>query len=153
VLAYVGILSVITQAGLIGVLTRRFRENWLIITGLWVMTMALFAWSFTSQLWLLLIVMLPLALSGGVLNTVIQSSISKSVGRDEVGGVLGISASLEALTRVIAPSVGGFLLGYIGRWAPGVFAGLLMLWAVSFAYRRIILPDNREALAATSELS
>jgi DHA1 family tetracycline resistance protein-like MFS transporter len=153
VLAYVGILSVITQAGLIGVLTRRFRENWLIITGLWVMTMALFAWSFTSQLWLLLIIMLPLALSGGVLNTVIQSSISKSVGRDEVGGVLGISASLEALTRVIAPSVGGFLLGYIGRWAPGVFAGLLMLWAVSFAYRRIILPDNREALPATSELS
>jgi DHA1 family tetracycline resistance protein-like MFS transporter len=152
VLAYVGILSVITQAGLIGALTRRFRENWLIITGLWVMTLALLAWAFTSQLWLLLIVMLPLALSGGVLNTVIQSSISKSADRDEVGGILGISASLEALTRVIAPSVGGFLLGYVGRWAPGIFAALLMAWAVSFAYRRIILPGRRETLVMNTNL-
>ena len=147
VLAYVGVLSVITQAGLIGPLTRRFSDNWLILTGLWVMTVALFAWGFASQLWLLLVIMLPLALSGGVLNTVIQSSISKSVGRDEVGGILGISASLEFFTRVIAPTVGGFLLAYVGKWAPGVFAALLMIWAVSFAYRRIIVPGRSERLA------
>ena len=147
VLAYVGVLSVITQAGLIGPLTRRFSDNWLILTGLWVMTLALFAWGFASQLWLLLVIMLPLALSGGVLNTVIQSSISKSVGRDEVGGILGISASLELFTRVIAPTVGGFLLAYVGKWAPGVFAALLMIWAVSFAYRRIIVPGRSERLA------
>ena len=147
VLAYVGVLSVITQAGLIGPLTRRFSDNWLILTGLWVMTLALFAWGFASQLWLLLVIMVPLALSGGVLNTVIQSSISKSVGRDEVGGILGISASLESFTRVIAPTVGGFLLAYVGKWAPGVFAALLMIWAVSFAYRRIILPGRSERLA------
>ncbi len=150
VLAYVGILSVITQAGLIGMLTRRFRENWLILNALWLMTFALLAWAFTSQLWMLLIVMLPLALSGGVLNTVLQSSISKSVGRDEVGGILGIASSLEALTRVIAPSVGGFLLGSLGRWAPGVFAALLMIWSISFAYRHIILPGRKENLAVSA---
>lgn len=150
VLAYVGILSVITQAGLIGALTRRFRENWLMINALWLMAFALLAWAFTAQLWMLLIVMLPLALSGGVLNTVLQSSISKSVGRDEVGGILGIASSLEAFTRVIAPSVGGFLLGSLGRWAPGVFAALLMIWSISFAYRRIILPGRNENLAASA---
>ena len=91
--------------------------------------------------------MLPLALSGGVLNTVLQSSISKSVEGDEVGGILGISASIEAFSRVVAPTVGGFLLGYFGWWAPGVFAALLMIWAVSFAYRRIILPGRSERLA------
>lgn len=146
VLAYVGLLSVITQAGLIGPLTRRFRETWLIITGLWVMGISLLAWAFTAQLWPLLIVILPLSLSGGVLNTVMQSSISKSVSRDEIGGILGISASLDALTRVIAPSLGGFLLGYFGRWSPGVFSALLMAWAVSFAYRHIIIPARRVRL-------
>lgn len=151
VLAYVGLLSVITQAGLIGPLTRRFRETWLIISGLWIMGISLLAWAFTSQLWLLLVVILPLSLSGGVLNTVIQSSISKSVSRDEIGGILGISTSLEALTRVIAPSVGGFLLGYFGQWAPGVFTALLMAWAVSFAYRRIIIPTRRTRLEAEAE--
>jgi DHA1 family tetracycline resistance protein-like MFS transporter len=153
VLAYVGILSVIVQGGLIGLLTRRFRENWLIITGLWLMAGALFAWAFTRNVWALLVVMLPLALSGGVLNTVIQSYISKSVSRDEVGGILGIAASLEAMTRVIAPTVGGFLLGSIGVWAPGVFSALLMVWAVTFAYRRIITPARKEQLAREAELT
>lgn len=139
VLAYVGVLSVIVQAGLIGLLTKKFRENWLIISGLWIMALSLLAWAFTSRLWILLIVLIPLALSGGVLNTVIQSSISKSVSREEVGGMLGIAASLEAITRVIAPSLGGFLLQVLGIWAPGVFSAIIMAWAVTFAYRRIIL--------------
>ncbi len=151
VLAYVGLLSVITQAGLIGMLTRRFRENWLIVTGLWAMTGALFAWAFTSQLWLLLIVMLPLALAGGVLNTVLQSAISKTVSRDEIGGILGISGSLEAITRVIAPTVGGYLLQQVGRWAPGVFSGLIMVWVITFVYRRVVLPSRREHLTAEQE--
>jgi MFS transporter, DHA1 family, tetracycline resistance protein len=108
-LAYVGLLSVIVQGGLIGPITRRYRENWLIIMGLWVMAGGLLAWAFTDQLWLLIVIMLPIAFSGGVLNTVIQSAISKSVVREEVGGMLGIAASLEAISRVIAPSVGGYL--------------------------------------------
>lgn len=102
--AYDSLLSVITRAGRTGFLTRRFRENWLIITGLWLMAFSLLAWSFTIHLWALRMVMLPLALSAGVLNTILQSSISKSVSREEVGGILGISSSLEAITRVVAPT-------------------------------------------------
>ncbi len=149
ILAYVGILSVITQVGLIGPLTRRFRENVLIITGVWLMSFALLAWSFTSSLIPLLLVMLPMALSGGVLNTVLQSAISKSVSREEVGGMLGISSSLEAFTRVIAPTVGGFLLEKLGVWSPGVFSALLMAWVVAFTYRRVIIPAHRVKMAAT----
>jgi MFS transporter, DHA1 family, tetracycline resistance protein len=149
-LAYVGVLSVIVQGGLIGPLTRRFRENWLIITGLWLMSAGLLAWAFTASLWLLVVVLLPVAFSGGVLNTVIQSAISKSVSREEVGGMLGLAASLEAISRVIAPTMGGFLLQNLGIWAPGVFSAILMAWAVTFAYRRIILPAKRERLAGAS---
>lgn len=148
VLAYVGLLSVIVQGGLIGLLTKRFRENWLIITALWLMGGGLLAWAFASTLPVLLVVLLPIALSGGVLNTVIQSAITKSVNREEVGGMLGISASLEAASRVAAPTIGGFLLGAIGAWAPGVFSALLIAWAVSFAYRHIIIPAVHSRQAA-----
>ena len=144
ILAYVGLISVIVQGALIGQLTKRFRENWLIITGLWVMALALLAWGFTIHLWALLIVILPLGLAGGVLNTVLQSAISKSVHRDEVGGILGIAGSLEAFTRVIAPSAGGVLLQSLGLWAPGVFSAAMLGWAVTFAYRHIILPSIQE---------
>ena len=144
ILAYVGVISVIVQGVLIGKLTKRFRENWLIITGLWVMALALLAWGFTRQLWVLLIVILPLGLAGGVLNTVLQSVISKSVHRDEIGGILGIAGSLEAFSRVIAPSIGGLLLQSLGIWAPGLFSAVVLVWAVTFAYRRIVLPSIRE---------
>ncbi len=148
VLAYVGLLSVIVQGGLMGPITRRFRENWLIITGLWLMSLALLAWAFTDTLAMLLIVMVPLALSGGVLNTVIQSAISKTVSREEVGGILGISTSVESFTRVLAPTLGGILLQKLGVWAPGVFAAFLMAWCLTFAYRKIIIPARRERLAS-----
>jgi len=67
-----------------------------------------------------------------------------------VGGILGIAASLEAVTRVIAPSLGGFLLQNLGVWAPGIFSAGLMLWSVTFAYRKIILPARRKRLAVSS---
>jgi DHA1 family tetracycline resistance protein-like MFS transporter len=117
------------------------------------MGISLLAWAFTARLWLLLIIILPLALSGGVLNTVMQSSISKAVSRDEIGGILGLTGSLDAFTRVIAPSIGGFLLGYLGRWAPGVFSAILMAWAVSFAYRRIVIPSRRVGLEDKVEVN
>ncbi|PWH16536.1 MAG: MFS transporter [Anaerolineae bacterium] len=150
ILAYVGILSVITQGGLIGLLTRRFRENALLISALWIMGGALLGWAFTRTLPTLLLLLLPLAVSGGILNTVIQSAISKSVSREEVGGILGLAASLEAMTRVIAPTVGGFLIQSVGVWAPGVFTALLMAWTVTFAYRRIVHPGRAERLQMES---
>jgi DHA1 family tetracycline resistance protein-like MFS transporter len=147
VLAYVGVLSVITQGGLIGPLTRRIKENSLMITGLWVMTGALFAWSFTRNLWQVLLLILPLAVAGGVLNTVIQSTITKAVSHQEVGGILGISASLESITRIIAPLAGGYLLQNLGLWAPGIFSAILMALALCLAYWRIILPGRRESVS------
>ena len=60
----------------------------------------------------------------------------------ETGRNLGLSASLESLTRVISPSAGGYFLGSFGTWAPGVVGGIIMLGTVFYAWRRIILnPD------------
>jgi len=139
VLAYVGLLSVLVQGVGIGIVTKRFRENAVIITALWLMVFGLAGWALTPNLPVLLVVMLPLSLGGGTLNTVLNSALTKAVTREEIGGTLGISTSLESVTRVIAPSVGGFLLGSVGAWAPGVVSAILVLWAVWFAYRRIIL--------------
>jgi MFS family permease len=102
-------------------------------------------WAITPSLALLLVVLAPLALSGGVLNTVVNSALSKSVDPLEVGGALGLSASLESLTRVVSPSLGGVLLEQVGAWAPGVFGALIMAWLVAFSWRQ--LPFARESAA------
>lgn len=156
VLAYVGILSVIVQGGGIALLTKRFGERELIVASLGVMSLSLFAWSLASTLPIMLVVITPMSLAGGVLNTVINSALSKSVYPEEVGGTLGLSASLESLTRVFAPSVGGVLLEAVGAWAPGLVTGLLVAWSFWFSYRRLVqcpdapLPEREEALPETA---
>jgi hypothetical protein len=49
--------------------------------------------------------------------------------------------------------VGGFLIQQVSRSAPGIFSALIMVWVVSFAYRRIILPDHRNRMQAETEAS
>lgn len=151
VLTYVGILAVIVQGFAVGRLAKRYNETLLITAGAGLMALAMFGWALTPNLSILLIVLTPIAIAGGVLNTVISSALSKSVYPEEVGGTLGLATSVESLTRVIAPSLGGFLLGVVGIWAPGVFSAIVMVWVLSFAYRRLVLrPDpplpSRDAL-------
>lgn len=142
VLAYVGVLSVLVQGFAIGKLAVRFTETQLIFVCTILMAMSLLAWAFAPSLPLLLIIMAPLAFAGGTLNTVLSSALTKSVYPEEIGGTLGLSASVESLTRVIAPSAGGLLLETLGTWAPGVFSALVMAWVVSFVWRRIVVnPD------------
>ena len=138
ILAYVGLLSVITQGFVIGRLAKRFSENNLLFAGCAMLAVSFLGWAFTPSIPLLLVIMIPIALSGGILNTVINSAITKAVVPVEIGGMLGLSASLESLTRVIAPSLAGVLLQVVGPAAPGIFSSILMLALTSYVWRNII---------------
>jgi DHA1 family tetracycline resistance protein-like MFS transporter len=141
-LGYVGVLSIIVQGGLIGPLTRRFSEYRLIFWSSLVLGVALLIWAFTTTIPVLLVVMVPLAFTFGILNTVINSSITRAVLPIEIGGALGVAGSLEALSRIISPVVASALLGTVGAWAPGIAAALIMAWVVYYAWRRLIVrPD------------
>jgi DHA1 family tetracycline resistance protein-like MFS transporter len=158
VLAYVGLLSVLVQGVAIGWLAIHISERYLIFSAVVLMAFSLLAWAFVPSLLALLVLLAPLALAGGTLNTILSSALTKAVYPEEVGGTLGLSTSLESLTRVIAPSVGGVLLGRLGTAAPGVFGALIMLWVVSFVWRRLIvnpdppLPDRESSVPAGAPL-
>jgi MFS transporter, DHA1 family, tetracycline resistance protein len=142
VLAYVGVLSVITQGFAVGKLSARFNDYRLIFVSAITMAISLLAWAVVPDLITLLIVMAPLSFAGGTLNTVLNSALTKSVYPEEIGGTLGLGASVESLTRVIAPSLGGLLLQSVGTWAPGIFCAIVMAWVVTFVWRRLIVnPD------------
>ena len=126
ILTYVGVLSVIVQGGLVGKLSERFREDWLITASVGVMALSLLGWAFVPSVTMLLVVLAPIALAGGILNTVVSSALTKTVQPQEIGGILGLSASIESLTRVIAPTLGGILLERLGAWSPGVFSAIVL---------------------------
>ncbi|MGE5601789.1 MAG: MFS transporter [Nitrososphaerales archaeon] len=137
-LAYLGVLSVVVQGGLIGPLTRRFSEPRLIFWTTLIFALSMVAWALTPSVPVLVVVMIPMAFSSGVLNTVINAGISRVVAPEEIGGALGTSAALESLSRIVAPAAGGWLLGSIGPWAPAVLAAIIMAWVVAFSWRRLI---------------
>lgn len=138
VLTYVGVLAVIVQGGLIGWLTSRFGEIELLFSSTIILAVGLLGWAFAPNVPVLLIALIPISYSGGVLNTVINSTLTKAVTPQEVGGILGVSASLESLTRAIAPTVGGVLIAQFGSWSPGVVSAVIMAWVAWFTYRRIV---------------
>ena len=134
ILTFVGVLSVFTQAFFVGQMTKRFRDDILITASVALLAFSLFAWAITPSVPILLLVLIPTALSAGMLNVLLSSTLTKAVTPQEVGGILGLSNGLESLTRTISPVLGGYILGAIGTWAPGVLGGVVMLAATVYVF-------------------
>jgi MFS family permease len=91
----------------------------------------------------LLIASFPAALGGGVLHPAVNSMISKSSNKNEVGGMLGISASMYSAANAIAPLFYGSLFQWFGAPVPFVAGGLILLLLWFIAPRAIT--DNKES--------
>jgi DHA1 family tetracycline resistance protein-like MFS transporter len=138
VLTYVGILSVFVQGFLVGRLTNRFREDHLIAASVALMAVSLLGWALVPSVFWLLVVLTPTAVSGGILNTLLSSTLTKAVAPQEIGGILGLSASVESSTRIIAPILGGALLEQFGTWSPGAFGAVVMVGVTFYVFTKIL---------------
>lgn len=91
----------------------------------------------TTRGWLgivwLLIASFPAALGGGVLHPAVNSLITKSSDRSEVGGMLGISSAFYSAANAIAPLFYGFLFQWFGAPVPFFVGGLILavLWIIA----------------------
>jgi DHA1 family tetracycline resistance protein-like MFS transporter len=137
VLTYVGVLAVITQGFLVGRLTSQYREDILITVSVVLMGVSLLGWALAPSVPWVYIIMTPTAISGGLLNTLLSSTLTKAVAPQEIGGILGLSAAVESATRIIAPILGGTLLQQIGTWAPGIFGAVVMAGVSIFVFAKI----------------
>jgi DHA1 family tetracycline resistance protein-like MFS transporter len=142
VLTYVGVVVVLVQGGGIRWLSKKFTDKQLIFSGALLLIFGLLGWAFSPGLVVLLIALLPLALASGMLRVSTNSALTKSVVQSEVGGILGLSASMNSLTRVVSPLIGSFLLAEISPAAPGVVGALLMVVVVYITWTQILnVPD------------
>lgn len=81
----------------------------------------------------LLVASFPAALGGGVLHPAINSMITKSSDKNEVGGMLGISSGMYSAANAVAPLFYGSLFQWFGAPVPFFLGGiiLLILWLVA----------------------
>jgi DHA1 family tetracycline resistance protein-like MFS transporter len=112
--AYVGIIAVIIQGGLIGRLVKRFGELPLVIVGALFFAGSLFAVPFVGPQ---AGGLLALLIGGGIFSAgnslatpSLTSLASKSVGRGEQGSVLGVTQSVASLARAVGPALAAVLI-------------------------------------------
>jgi MFS family permease len=117
--AYAGFLGIILQGGLIGRLVKRFGEPVLVSAGFVSMCGGFVLLGLTDQVPLLIVVATLVAFGQGVLRPTLTSLLSQSADPSEQGIVLGLSQSLTSIALVLAPPLGGWLIGagHLSTWA------------------------------------
>lgn len=112
--AYVGLIAVIIQGGLIGRLVKRFGELPLVMFGAFCFAISLFAVPFVGPaaggLAGLLIGGGVFSMGNSLATPALTSLASKSVGPEQQGAVLGVTQSTASLARAVGPSLAAVLI-------------------------------------------
>lgn len=105
------------------------------------LTLSYIGWALSPNVVVLMIVLVPLSLSSGILSTLLRSSLSKAVPANETGEIMGISAAMESITRIVAPALGGWLIGSLSSAMPGLLSAILI--AVLTVYLILLQKKHR----------
>ena len=112
--AYVGLIAVIIQGGLIGRLVKRFGELPLVIVGAFCFAISLFAVPFVGPaaggLAALLIGGGVFSMGNSLATPALTSLASKSADPAQQGVVLGVTQSTASLARAVGPSLAALLI-------------------------------------------
>ena len=128
VFAYLGVLGIIIQAGLIGHMVHRFGEGRVVRFG--------FISMFLGFLWLGWVHTIPALLAAvtiafigsSVIRPSLTSLITQKIGRTQQGTAIGMTQSLFSLSQIVAPLVSGLLIEHQllspWAWVGALFSGV-----------------------------
>lgn len=114
-------------------LTKRFGQHAPTVCALLLLAASLGSYSVVTTLSGLLLATTTLAISCGLVQTLLSSAISQLVQLDEVGGAMGISAAIGSLSRVVAPPAGGQFTERFGVGQHAALAAVLVTCALLLA--------------------
>ncbi len=141
--AFLGVVMVIVQGGLLGRLVQRFGEPRLVRAGITLMALGLFFLPVGARLLLLGATTALLAVGMGLHNPSTLGLISRLTEEHRQGGTLGVTRSLGALARGVGPIWGGWAFARMGPAWPFWSAAGLMVLALAVA-----MPVLRQVRAA-----
>ncbi|MEW1834768.1 MFS transporter [Microbacterium sp. NPDC079995] len=132
-IAAVGILDIVIQGALLGVLLPRLGERAVIISGIAAQMFGLVALavvaSLVAQPWIFVMGALLLAAGQGASQAAMDGAMSNAVGDDEQGWLGGATQSLTAAMSTVAPLLAGVLYAAVAPSAPYWLGAILMILA------------------------
>jgi len=138
--AFVGLVGAIMQAGIVGMLAKRFGERALIVGGFCLMTIGLGISGTLPVFGVLVALMGVVSMGSGMTTPSLAGLISVSSTAEEQGGILGVYQSLGSLARAAGPLLGGVAFDRLGHGSPLLTGGLLMGLGAVMAFK---LPRRR----------
>ncbi len=130
VFAFMGLVAVVMQGGLIDKLSKRFGEGRLAVVGASLGVLGMVLLPSVRSVKMLLLLLAVLGIGTGLSNPTLTSLISIGADDSEQGAVLGISRSVSTLARIIGPLAGGWAYGAFGFTWTYWGVGFVLLWAV-----------------------
>ena len=130
--AFIGILIVLYQGGLVRVVAKRVPERAAIWAGLLMMTLALPCMALLPWKWPFLLILIPVAWGVGMESTAVSALASRLTPPQHQGSLFGAMSAVQGLGRILGPLAGTLIFAKWGfaspYWAAGavVLAGLLL---------------------------
>jgi MFS transporter, DHA1 family, tetracycline resistance protein len=129
-LALVGLLGVVWQGGLIGPIVKRFGEYKSLMIGLVASAAGLYYVTAVDVWWKLIFVAILFSFGHSVSRPSLTSLIAQAAPPDRRGGVFGAMTSIESMTRIIGPLLGGWIITTQPKWVGWVGGALFTVAAL-----------------------
>jgi len=149
---FIGTISVITRAGILGRMVDHFGEVRLSRIGLIMLSIGLAAFPFMPTYPTLAIALALMPLGTAFTFPCVTSMLSRVISRNERGLYLGVQQTFGGLGRIIIPLWAGFAYDHLGHGIPFWTSALLVLSVVGLGFGiddpRRQHRDDRAAVAA-----
>ena len=132
-LGFIGLLGIIWQAGIVGPAVKYLGERRTMITGLTSSAIGLFSVVWVDVWWKLVVVALFFSLGNSITRPSLTSLITQAAPPDRRGAILGATSSIESFSRIVAPILGGWIIGGLHPTWLGWIGGSLLSIAVGIA--------------------
>lgn len=127
VLSYLGVVGMVTQGYVVGLLARHYRDDNLILLSTVLMGIGFLFLIISESIYIFCLVAIPLTVGGSLIHIIITSLITKIVPKDQNGSALGLTLCTHATIRSVAPTIGGYLFQHIGFFSFGILGYVVNL--------------------------
>jgi MFS family permease len=124
---YIGGISVITRAGILGRAVEKFGEAKLSRIGLVMLAMGLASYPFVHSYVLLAITIALVPLGTAFTFPCVTSLLSRVIPSNERGLYMGVQQTYGGISRVLIPLWAGFSYDHLGRQVPFLTSAMLVL--------------------------
>jgi DHA1 family tetracycline resistance protein-like MFS transporter len=136
-MVWIGIIRVSIQTVLIARILRAFGENRALVTGVFSMTVSMVTLAFSSEYLFVFVPLIFLAYGTGVSRPILTSKLTNNVTQKETATILGVNNSLNSVSQIITPILGGFIIEYLPSQTLPLLSAIIFVSLLLFLRNRI----------------